>query len=199
MQSGQDKPIVFLSSTFKDEFGAGRRSIPLRTRILEEAHTLPAKLWAYEHIWPTTLDPTKPDADTIIDRCFAGIKACDLFVFILSGAYGTGAALIDERAFSSYLELELFAAEVLKKPILVLHYKGRDPNPALLDVMSTKPAARSQKVIQLSVRSTSLWPTTCRVGAPRQTSKPISQRPGLLSSKANSKPTTPSINPVRCI
>lgn len=129
------RPSIFLSSTFKDDFGAGLRSIPLRTRILESRSSLPIDLWAYEHVWPSALDADPLDADTIIDRCFAGIKACDLFIFILSGAHGTGAGLADDRVFASYLELELFAAAVLRKPILVLHYKGREPNPALRDAM----------------------------------------------------------------
>ncbi|MDX2277860.1 MAG: DUF4062 domain-containing protein [Hyphomonadaceae bacterium] len=127
------KPTVFLSSTFKDAFGGRDGEIPLRTRILEER--LPVRLWAYEHEWPAARETAPLDADTIIDRCFAGIKACDLFVFILSGRYGTGANLIKDGAFSSYLELELFAAAALRKPILVLHYKGRDPAPALIDSM----------------------------------------------------------------
>jgi len=132
---GLTQPSVFLSSTFKDEFKGGRRSIPLRTRILEERDRLPVDLWAYEHVWPSKNEENKLDADTIIDRCFAGIKNCDLFVFILSGGFGTGAALVDERTHSSYLELELFAAAVLRKPILVLHYQGREPDPALVDVL----------------------------------------------------------------
>lgn len=129
------RPSVFLSSTFKDDFVAGRRSIPLRTRILEQRHTLPVDLWAYEHLWPREADTSPLDADTIIDRCFAGIKACDLFVFILSGAHGTGAKLIEDRSFTSYLELELFAAAILCKPILVLHYKNREPESPLVDAM----------------------------------------------------------------
>src|SRR4051812_28963 len=64
------------------------------------------------------------------------IKACDLFVFILTGRRGSGAAFVEDRITASYLELELFAAAVLRKPILVLHYAGREPEPALDDTMS---------------------------------------------------------------
>lgn len=128
-------PSVFISSTFKDEFGGRRASIPLRTRILEAANALPVRLWAYEHEWPTERETGPLDANTIIDRCFAGIKACDLFVFILSGAHGSGAKLIEGGAFASYLELEIFAAAALQKPILVLHYQDREPAPALFDTM----------------------------------------------------------------
>lgn len=126
---------AFLSSTFADDFGAGARAIPLRTRILEAGASLPVELWAYEHEWGGRDAGASPDVDTIIDRCFEGIKRCDLFVFILSGRHGSGAGFVEEGARASYLELELFAAAMLQKPFLVLHYRGRDPGPALLDAM----------------------------------------------------------------
>ena len=128
------RPSVFLSSTFRDTFGASQRAIPLRTRILESAPTAPVDIWAYELTWPDATEPL--DADTIIDRCFAGIRRCDLFVFILTGRHGSGTSLVeDDQTTSSYLELELFAAAALNKPIVVLHYRDRDPEPALLDTM----------------------------------------------------------------
>jgi hypothetical protein len=88
----------------------------------------------YELAWPDA--EGRLDADTIIDRCFAGIRRCDLFVFILTGRHGSGTSLVkDDQTTSSYLELELFAAAALNKPIVVLHYRDRDPEAALLDTM----------------------------------------------------------------
>ena len=131
------KPSVFLSSTFKDDLGLGLRELPLRRRILEAGPALPVDLWAYEHIWGQEAAGARAlDADTIIDRCFQGVKTCDLFVFIVTGRHGTGAGYVEDNVAASYLELELFAAAVLRKPILVLHYSNREPEPALLDAMS---------------------------------------------------------------
>ena len=135
MESGPRKS-VFLSSTFKEDFGDGLADLGLRKRLLEVRETLPVSLWTYEHVWGGSISELPPDADTIIDRCFAGIKACDLFVFILTGRHGSGAAFVEDRITASYLELELFAAAVLRKPILVLHYAGREPEPALHDTIS---------------------------------------------------------------
>ncbi len=130
------RPAVFLSSTFSDDFGVGREAVPLRRRILDAVDRLPVDLWAYELAWHAVSPGTTDiDADTIIDRCFEGIKTCDLFVFIVSGRHGTGAGLLEEQISASYFELELFAAALLEKPILILHYRNREPEPLLLDAM----------------------------------------------------------------
>lgn len=128
------RPSIFLSSTFRDSFNEIPGDIPLRRRILETAETSPVEILAYELMWPD--EEIAIGADEIIDRCFAGIRSCDLFVFILTGRHGSGASLIDgDPTVSSYLELELFAAAVLGKPIAVLHYQGREPEPQLLDAL----------------------------------------------------------------
>jgi hypothetical protein len=129
------RPTVFLSSTFTDDFGFGRVEVPLRKRILEHEEALTVNVWAYEKIWGADLNSTPLDSDTVIDRCFAGIKACDLFVFIVTGRHGSGATLVEGGASASYLELELFAAAILGKPILVLQYRNREPEPLLGDAM----------------------------------------------------------------
>jgi hypothetical protein len=131
------KPLVFLSSTFKDDLGLGLRELPLRLRILEARPSLPVEVWAYEHIWGKEAEGAPAlAADTIIDRCFEGIRDCDLFVFIVTGRHGTGANYVEDNVAASYLELELFAAAILRKPILILHYSNREPEPALLDALS---------------------------------------------------------------
>jgi hypothetical protein len=79
----------------------------------EARPALPVELWAYEHIWGKEAEGAPPlAADTIIDRCFEGIKDCDLFVFIVTGRHGTGAGYVEDNVAASYLELELFAAAV---------------------------------------------------------------------------------------
>lgn len=133
--AGAAKPRVFLSSVFKDRFDDHSKYVPLRKRIIEDKGALPVLLWAYEHFWPEGTENPEPDADMIIDRCFDGIKSCDLFVFLLTGRHGSGVRYTDDPLFVSYLELELFAASVLRKPILVLHLRGHEPEPALRDCM----------------------------------------------------------------
>lgn len=129
------RPVVFLSSVFKDTFEDVFQRVPLRQRILDEKRTLPVWLWAYEHYWPENAEVAGPDADTIIDRCFAGIKSADLFVFLLTHRHGSGVTYFEDPAWASYLELELFAASVLRKPIVVLHLRGQEPDDALRDTM----------------------------------------------------------------
>jgi hypothetical protein len=135
-EQGSSRPKVFLSSVFKDKFGEQFREVPLRKRIIENRASLPVELWAYEHFWPPNSENPEPDADTIIDRCFAGIKQTDLFVFLLTGRHGSGATYFEkDPTWASYLELELFAASALRKPILVLHLRGHEPDDALRDTM----------------------------------------------------------------
>jgi hypothetical protein len=122
-------PTVFISSTFVDDYGGERLPVPLRKQIIERRHELPVRIWAYEHNYRGLNDG--PDADTIIDRCFAGIESCDLFVFLLTGRHGTGAGYGGAIAQASYLELELFAAAMLRKPIIVLQEHGRPADDAL--------------------------------------------------------------------
>ena len=139
-----DKPHVFLSSVFEDNFGSGLdlEKVPLRKRIIEaaESGSLPVGLWAYEHFWPEGSETPEPDADTTVDRCFKGVKACDLFVFLLTGRHGTGVTYHKNKKqevsiLASYLELELFAAAMLNKPILVLHHCNQEPQDELKDAM----------------------------------------------------------------
>jgi len=129
------KPRLFLSSVFKDTFEDDWKYVPLRKRIIESIDALPVSLWAYDHFWPEGTEIPEPDADTVIDRCFAGIRDCDLFVFILTGRHGSGVRYRQDPTFASYLELELFAASMLRKPVLVLHLRGHEPEDALRDTM----------------------------------------------------------------
>src|SRR5216683_3846744 len=110
------KPHVFLSSTFSEEIDREWKYVPLRRRILDNYEMLPVKLWAYDLFWPKDSEFPEPDADTIIDRCFDGIRKCDLFVFLLTTRLGTGAGYTRDPVLASYLELELFAAAMLQKP-----------------------------------------------------------------------------------
>lgn len=126
------KPKVFISSSFKDFAHQGEVDLALRQRIVEDAATLPICCRAYE---TQNLEPAA-DADEIIDRCFSGIRGCDLFVFLLTGRHGSGVGYLASGILSSYLELELFSAAMLDKPILVLHLRDREPQPALRDVMA---------------------------------------------------------------
>ena len=131
-----DKPLVFLSSVFVDDFGSGRVPVPLRKRIIEKSPSLPVNLWAYELYWPQGSETTEPDPDTVVDRCFRGVKKCDLFVFLLTGRHGSGVRYDCDQVLASYLELELFAAAMLDKPILVLHlYSNKEPQSELKDAM----------------------------------------------------------------
>ncbi len=130
-----DKPLVFLSSVFVDDFGSGRVPVPLRKRIIEKSPSLPVNLWAYELYWPQGSETTEPDPDTVVDRCFRGVKKCDLFVFLLTGRHGSGVDYDSHPVLASYLELELFAAAMLDKPTLVLHIRNKEPENELRDAL----------------------------------------------------------------
>jgi len=129
------KPSVFLSSAFADYVDGRRGYMPLRRRIVEQATSLPVRLWADEHLWPRGHNDARPDADTIVDRCFRGVRDCDLFVFILTGRHGSGVSYREDPVLASYLELELFAAAMLNKPVIVLHQRGREPESQLADAL----------------------------------------------------------------
>jgi hypothetical protein len=129
------KPCVFLSSTFQEGVDGERREVPLRRRIVESRRLLPINLGAYELVWPKDAETPAPGADTVIDRCFAGIRNCDLFVFLLTARHGTSVEYVEGGILASYLELELFAAAILRKPVLVLHLRGRDPERPLRDTL----------------------------------------------------------------
>ena len=133
VDAGAVKPRVFLSSVFKEEIDDEWKDLSLRQRIIEDHQGLPIHLWAYELFWPKGSETPSPDADTIVDRCFASIRNCDLFVFLLTRHHGSGAEFVKHRVLASYLELELFAAAMLQKPVLVLHQRGHEPEPALRD------------------------------------------------------------------
>lgn len=129
------RPSVFLSSVFREKIGDAWPYVPLRKRILDERSALPVDLWAYDIFWREGSETPDPDADTIVDRCFDGVRRCDLFVFLLTGRHGTGVGYVPDRVHASYLELELFAAAMLQKPVLVLHQRGREPESGLSDVL----------------------------------------------------------------
>ena len=135
MGDKKDKPRVFLSSVFEDVFEDKKEYVPLRKRIIENKNSFPVFLWAYEIFWPDGTENPEPDADTVIDRCFEGIRDCDLFIFLLTKRHGEGVRYFEDPVFASYLELELFAAAVLRKPVLVLHLRGHEPEPALRDLI----------------------------------------------------------------
>lgn len=97
---------------------------------------MPADLLAYELHWRKDGEPAPPDADTILARCFEGIRDCALFAFLVTGGHGSGVEYRADPAFASYLELELFAAVAMRKPILILHLRGREPEPALRDCLA---------------------------------------------------------------
>ncbi len=134
MNSQQPRASVFLSSNFLVEVDGEKRRFPLRQRICEQAPSLPVDLWAFE-LLPDVSKFQEEDADLIIDKCFAGIKKCELFVFLLSKRHGTGAKYIANRVHSSYLELELFAAAMLRKPILILNQRGVEPDQTLRNTL----------------------------------------------------------------
>jgi Domain of unknown function (DUF4062) len=135
MKDSQTKqPCVFLSSVFKEDIAGERKYVPLRQRIIDSHNRLPVELWAYELFWPQDGTPA-PDADTVIDRCFAGVRNCDLFVFLLTGRHGTGVGYVEGGVLASYLELELFAAAMLQKPVLVLRQRSHDPELPLQDTL----------------------------------------------------------------
>jgi hypothetical protein len=131
------KPKVFLSSAATKRLLASGKREPLRQQIIDAGWDMPVDVWAYELLWNHETETPTPDADTLIDRCFAGIRNCDLFVFLLTGHHGTGIGYSEDGVLSTYLELELFAAAMLRKPVLVLRERGYDaePDPELQDTL----------------------------------------------------------------
>jgi hypothetical protein len=124
-------PVVFISSAFR-ETQEHLGSLRLRQLIIDEAKAFPVKHWAYEIEF---CENPASDVDEVIGRCFSGIRACDLFVFLQTGRHGSSVEYIDDPILSSYLELELFAAALWGKQILVLQLVGHEAPAALNDAV----------------------------------------------------------------
>lgn len=125
------RPVIFLSSVFWEGSDEKQEALPLRLKLIERSHSLDVDLRAH------AIKNGEPDnADRIIDSCFADIKKCDLFVYLQTRRHGSQVRYPQAHVtVTTYLEMELFAAAMLRKPVLVLHELGTEPEPALKDLL----------------------------------------------------------------
>lgn len=131
--TGPRAPIAFLSSVFWELADGVETPLPLRAALTEKSRALGVDLRAHMIGAAAVSEP----ADAIIDRCFADIKACDLLVYLQTRRHGSPVRYLEaEATISTYLEMELFAAAMLRKPILVLHERGTVPEPHLNDLLA---------------------------------------------------------------
>ncbi len=115
------KHRVFLASTWRDTglqrlrqevWQAGQREI--------EGQRQPSRIWVAEFD-AEELGRFDPRDDLmIVDACLDAIQSSDRFILLDNGGYGTRLGGLRGTAASSFLELELYQAVTLQKPITVL-------------------------------------------------------------------------------
>jgi hypothetical protein len=75
------KPHIFLSSVFSEQIDGEWTYVPLRRRILDKLSQFACRCLGLRYLWPKNSETPELDADMIVDRCFAGVHNCGLFVF----------------------------------------------------------------------------------------------------------------------
>ncbi|WP_424986379.1 DUF4062 domain-containing protein [Microbulbifer sp. S227A] len=146
----EGKGTIFLSSNFLEDEGILDARYPLREAILDFAPSLSAPLVT----WEALKERFQKDED-ILTLCRQAIETCSLFVLLLGKRHGSGVRLDQGTSSASYLEMEIFTAAILKKPILVLHEAGVEPNALLRDLLTlfkdrfSSVAYRSGSVVDL--------------------------------------------------
>ena len=117
---------AFLASTWADD-GIRRLREAVWTTCggrLTNDGPAPGAVWVAELNEPE-LDPSKGHDDlAIADACLDAIEASEHFVLLDDGTYGTHLRLPAGSSASSFLELELFQAASLQKPITLISIVG---------------------------------------------------------------------------
>jgi hypothetical protein len=54
---------------------------------------------------------------SIVDECMAAIRLARNFIFIADGTYGTALNILDRSLTCSYIEMEIFQAAILQRPV----------------------------------------------------------------------------------
>ena len=121
---------IFLSSNFSEDEHLLDARYPLRQAIINFAPSLSVPLVT----WESLKERFQKDED-ILTLCRQAIESCSLFVLLLGKRHGSGVRLDRGTSSASYLEMEIFTAAILKKPILVLHEASAEPNPLLRELL----------------------------------------------------------------
>jgi hypothetical protein len=124
--------IVFLSSVYWEVKGEEFVELPVRAKLRELASTLSIEIRA-----PVMRSSEGAETgDQIIDRCFKDIREADVFVYLRTRRHGSAVRFPESDAtVVTYLEMELFAAAMLGKRILVLHERGMEAESQLADLL----------------------------------------------------------------
>jgi hypothetical protein len=128
-------PRVFVSSVYREWFDGELQFLPLRDDIVDAGRNLPIELCAIDGGAISDEGPHAVPADHILDLCFAGVETCDLFVLLLTKRPGSGVRYLPDRTAATYTEMEIFAADLLHKPFLVLHETGRELEGPMAEVV----------------------------------------------------------------
>lgn len=136
---------LFFSSCFEDPLGT---PLPVRERIkalnpavdpddTKAVAALP--IWMAENYPILDRDSPTPPLNKAI-FCVEGVRDCDVYVAVARSRHGSGIDFsFDARLQTSYFELELYEAAVLRKPAYVFLQKGAEPEgrlAALLDLLA---------------------------------------------------------------
>ncbi len=127
---------VFLSSCFADEHGY---RLEVRDRIASRVNVRTDKqVWLAEDFHDLDVTSGLPPLEKAM-FCIKGVRECDAYVAVVIDKLGSEVALRAGRAArSSFFELELYAAAVMRKPAFVYVLEGTEPQgkiAAVLDLL----------------------------------------------------------------
>lgn len=181
-------PVVFLSSFYQENlYGSDRHGSPLwqlRQRLWAE-HSDPdyegeSAIWVAEKSNRPLFD--NPDRLAVVDELVAVLLRSEIYVCILADArhdefdHGSAVEVGARLTATSYLEVELYAAAMHRKPIRLFVLKGFDPGKrlqSLLDILEwalpdwaskePQPADEIQSEITEMVRGRSRFDATAKM------------------------------------
>lgn len=122
-----EAPYAFLSSIHKEHQ-------ELRSRIFELGERLGRFVYVDEMVWKRDLSVEDPLG--IADYLIRKIREAEVFICLLGARrHGDPIKVSDRNSSVSFLEIELFQAALLKKPIYLYVLEGFQPEPALASIL----------------------------------------------------------------
>ena len=126
------RPLAFLASTWDSAtLKQARINARQNSMIDERGHIWVAEVDA-KHLKPDLV----PDQLVIVDACLDAIEDAKNFVLVDNGSYGTNLADGKSVTDTSFLELELFQAVLLNKPIFYIFVGQRMGNSGLYKLLN---------------------------------------------------------------
>src|SRR6185436_4451385 len=140
-----EAPYAFLSSLYREHQ-------ELRTRIFNIGERAGRFVFVDEEVWERDL--AREDRLLIADYLIRKVREAKLFLCILGNRHGDPLPFDQRDSSVSFLEIELFQAALLRKPIYLFMLEGFSPDPVLAGIIEVLRFALPNSSIheQLSAR-----------------------------------------------